>query len=255
MRLVFFVVEATLGRCDETNAAGMLACVHLPLSTGRRVLWGRLSRDNSLARDEIRFRSFPTDLDERSAIELERVSGFVWSNVFLELLPAAGYGDDFHSLGVLATRLLLTSEARQLPSVLDTVFSVLERLREQPAAGDLPAQIRGAFDREPRFRELLHPGRGVAFPISRDEAMASLGEAEWWDLLSFVLRLFPTELNTAFCRSEQATNLDVFPRAFDEAVGVADALSRRLTERIMPPEALNNRVRSITDSIRRSSAK
>jgi hypothetical protein len=182
------------------------------------------------------------------------MQGFIWSNALLDLLPAAGYGDDFHSLGVLAVRLLLTAEPRQLPAALDAVLSVIERLRESPAPGPLAPHVRAAFEREPRFRELLHPGRAVAFPMAADDATASLGDGTWWEVLAFVLRLFPSELSSAFCRSEEAADLGVFPRAFDEALGVAEALNRRLTDQVMPHESLNARVRTITDSLRRASS-
>src|SRR5206468_1632210 len=130
------LLEATLGRCDETNLAGTIVCLRLPLARGPCRVWGRLSRDDSLARDETRFRSFPSSLDTSLVAELERMQGFVWSNALIEILPAAGYGDDFHSLGVLAVRLLLTTEGRQLPSALDAVFSLLETLREKRAPGE-----------------------------------------------------------------------------------------------------------------------
>jgi hypothetical protein len=248
------LVEATIGRCAESDVAGMLGCLHLPLAGGRRVLWGRLSRDNSLTREEIRFRSFPAKIEGTVTDELERMQGFVWSSALLDIVPAAGYGDDFHGLGVLAVRLLFTSERRQLPSSLDAMFSLIETLRAKSGAGSLPAQVREVFQREPRFRELLHPGRCVAFPISGEEAMARLGEDGWWQMIAFVVRLFPTDLATAFCRAEQVTDLGIFPQAFDEAIGVAEALDRRFTDLVLPVESINGRVRSITAAIRRGSA-
>jgi len=247
------LVEATLGRCDEENVGGMLGCLHLPLQSGRRAIWGRLSRDSALARDEVRFRSFSTDFDNAVTAELERMQGFVWPSVFLEIHPAAGYGDDLHSLGVLAVRVLLTSESRQLPAALDAVFSVIQRLRETMREGSLATQLRDVFAHEPRFSELIHPGRGVVFPIARDEAIESVGEGNAWELLSYIVRLFPTALPSAFCRVEHSSELTAFPRAFDEAVAAAEALCRRLTDQVLPPSPMNVRIRAITNSLRNSS--
>jgi hypothetical protein len=186
--------------------------------------------------------------------ELERMQGFVWGSVLLETFPAAGYGDDFHSLGVLATRLLLTSEPAQLPSALDAVLSLHRSLGETSGAGSLASGISAAFGREPRFRELLHPGRALAFPVGPEEAVASLGESGWWEMLAFVLRLFPGDLPGAFCRVEHATDLGIFPRAFDDALHAAAALERRLVDLVLPAEPLNARVRAITAGLRRSFA-
>jgi hypothetical protein len=45
----------------------------------------------------------------------------------------------------------------------------------------------------------------------------------------------------------------VFPRAFDEAITVAEAMNRRLTDQVMPPESVNARVRLITAALRQAS--
>jgi hypothetical protein len=189
-----------------------------------------------------------------SGVELERMQGFLWNNVLLETLPTVGYGDDLHSLGVLAVRLLLTAEPAQLPSALDAIFSVIEKLRETRGTGPLAEQLRAVFQADPRFNELLHPGRGLAFPISADDANAGLGAGTWWELLAFVVRLFPTDLAPAFCRLEHAADLGAFPRAFDEALNVAESLNRRLTDQVMPHETVNARVRAITAAMRRLSS-
>jgi hypothetical protein len=246
------LIEATLARCPDATG-GMLACLHLPLAGGRQLVWGRLSRDSSLARDETRFRSFPAEFDGSVTAELERTQGFVWSDVLLEIIPAAGFGEDFHSLGVLAVRLLLTTESRQLPAALDAVFSVIETVRAAAKSGPLVEQLRAAFDHEPRFRELLHPGRAVTFPIAAGDAIASLGESTWWELLAFILRLFPTDLPGAFCRTEESTDLTIFERVFGAAGAAAEMLNRRLIDQVMPHETMNARVRAVTASLRRVS--
>lgn len=192
-------VEATLVTQERLAASGNdLLWVNLPLPTERIALYGRIETLAGPSR-ELRFRSEPQKLAASSVAALRQAEGAPFPNVPFELVPMLSSPCDLYALGVLAVRTLLVDGENTLPVALDELHSLARSLVDQAGnLGPLASRVEAAAAGG-RWRDSLGPHRLVRDAHTADEALAAFPPLLWWEIVAWLIRLFPGASSESYC--------------------------------------------------------
>jgi hypothetical protein len=92
------------------------------------------------------------------------------------------------------------------------------------AVGDRTAAVAGS---DPRWMETLGPQLLRAEETPADDASAAMPLKLWWDVMAFVIRLFPNTGPDSFCRGFGDAPPLALHTVFDKPIEELDSLCRR----------------------------
>ncbi len=221
-------LEASLVTQERMTASGNdLLWINLPLSSGRLALYGRITATAATG-GEVRFFGEPQKLAEPVVAALRQAEGAPFPNVPFELMPMLSSPCDLYALGVLAVRMLLVDAGNTLPIALDEVLSLARLLSSPPTgAGSLAERAAQAAAEDGRWREALGPHRMMHDALSAEDALAAFPPALWWQIVAWIVRLFPGTTPESFCRDYADAPAPALEMAFEEPRAELDGLLLR----------------------------
>ena len=218
-------VEASLVMQKRLTVSGNdLLWINLPLPSGRLALYGRIEA-TAAAGGEVRFYGEPQKLAEPVVVALRQAEGAPFPNVPFELVPLLSSPCDLYALGVLAVRTLLVNESNTLPIALDEVLSLARLLASQPAGpGSLAGRVAQAATADARWHESLGPHRMMRDALTAEDARAAFPQALWWEIIAWIVRLFPGVTPESYCRDYADAPAPALEMAFEGPRAELDGL-------------------------------
>ena len=243
-------VEGTIRSADRlSNDENDLLSIHLPLAEGDIDLLGHIDFMEARSEGEAVFRTVPQAFSGSLASALRAAEGSAFSQLNFNILSPLSTPFDMYSLGVVALRLLLASDANALPDVLDRAFSLAHEAAQNPGGGRLEDRIADAFGTDGRWQESLgfqHALHSTAEPTAGD---ATLPPRLWWATLGFVLRLFPKLLPESYCKGYGDAPPLALETIFDLPIQELDALLLRWRAFLLGDWRQNQEVARVITSI------
>ena len=179
-------------------------------------LYGQVEADSALAAGEWRFLSFPMAFEPAVAAGLSAWEGMLFDEAPFELTPYLGPPCDLYSLAVLAIKVLVGGGGAMPGVALDELLSLGAASDAAEVTEEMrPAVIGQLFQRDPRWTKTLGPHHLSATSLAPEEALASLPEGLWFEVLAWILRVIPGACRDSCCRDfSDAPAGDAF-RVFD----------------------------------------
>jgi hypothetical protein len=187
------VLEGTFSTSERLDPAPEdLVNFRLNLASGPMALFARLEAEKALAAGEWRFRTTARQFNAEQMAQLEAAKGVPFNQIAFEHLPQLSTPVDLHALGVLAVRALLVNLKMTLPVALDAVFSLARQVNTQTKDGTpLAERVAAVMTSEAKWLESLGPQHISDETTSAQETFDSIPRVIWWEVLAFVLQLFP----------------------------------------------------------------
>lgn len=228
--------------------ANDLTWLRLHFGSGRVDLYARVEADTALAPGEWRFRTVPQKFGEAGVAALRAAEGVPIPEAPFQVIPLLSTPCDSYALGVLAVRTLLLAGGGTLAESLDGLMSLARQAGE--GKGELPDQLRAAFEREPRWSELLGPHRIAEGVASAAEAMDLIPLDLWCATLAAVIRMFPGLTAESSSRDNGDAPPSGLHTVFDRAVMDLDELLVRTRSLIVIDWRLNREVHAVIRGFR-----
>src|ERR1700677_4519927 len=196
------VLEGTLVLQERFAASAHdLLWIRLPLQTGRLDLYGHIYATESLAQGEARFRTIPQRLDPAVVAALRMAEGVSFARSAFEVVPLLSSPCDLYSLAVLVVRTLFVNPETTLAISLDESLSLARQAAaEYNKEVPLAVRIRAICEREPRCLSSLGSHRLVQEAMKPEDARELLPQDLWFDVLGFLISLFPGIGADSVCR-------------------------------------------------------
>ena len=195
---------------------------------------------------EARFRTVPTQLPESVRGNLQQSSGTVFARSPYEIWPLLSSPCDMYSLGVAAVRILLANNQANLPVVLDEVVGLARHLgKEKKGETSLPAELKAAFERDPRLLDLVSPHNLIESGGSPQAARNKIHFDLWLEAIAILLRLFPGTGAHSFCKDLGDVSPLALETVFDRPIEELERLLLRFRSVLLPGLAANEEIAAI----------
>lgn len=249
------VLEGTLSTDQRVTAqATDLVWVRITLGGGNTAgggridLYGRLESDAALAAGEWRFRTIGGGqrFSASDAALIQSAAGVPLNGSHFEVIPLIATPVDLYSLGVLATKILLTDAKTSLPVVLDELLSLAKQVaQEYDESVGLAQRIGAVFGRDPRWLEALGPHRLRSEVIPAKDAFDLVPPALWWETLAAIVRMFPGMGRDSTCTSFGNAPFGGMHLVFDQAAEDFDRVLRQTRSLIVIDWNYNREIHSL----------
>jgi len=239
------VLEGTLVAEDYLGVDPQdLLWFKLPLSEQRLEFHAHVYASEAVGPKEARFRTVPAKLPEPVVAALKRTAAFAKSPY--EIWPLLSSPCDLHSLGILATRMLLANSQSNFPVIVDDVLGLARRLGKDPAKEDkLLPELEPLLEREPTLFDLASPRSLVEPDRPAAQAWSRIQKDLWLEAVGFLLRLFPGTGSQAYCKGFGDVSPLALEMVFDRPVQDLATLVRCLRSILAPSLAANEEIATL----------
>ncbi|MGE3109839.1 MAG: hypothetical protein AB7G11_14705 [Phycisphaerales bacterium] len=213
---------------------------------GRIDLYGRLESDAALASGEWRFRTIGQRFSPEDVSLLQSAAGVPLHGSHFEVIPLIATPVDLYSLGVLATKVLLTDSKTSLAVVLDELLSLARQVaKEHDPSVPLPQRVGAIFGQDPRWLEGLGPHRLGAEAVNAKEAFDLVPASLWWETLAAIIRMFPGVGPDSACRGYGDGPFGGMHLVFDSALADFDRVLRQTRSLIVIDWNYNREIHAV----------
>jgi hypothetical protein len=216
----------------------------LPVAEERLEFYAHVYSAEAVGPKEARFRSVPAKLSEAAVAALKRTTAFAKSPY--EIWPLLSSPCDLHSLGILATRILLATSKSPFPVIVDDVLGMARRLgRQQGGEDTMLASLISLLDSEPKLRELVSPRSLVESNLSAKHAWSLIHEDVWLTAVGLLLRLFPDPGSYSYCKGFGDVSPLALETVFDRPIYELETLVLQLRSALVPTLSANQEIASV----------
>jgi hypothetical protein len=216
----------------------------LPLAEQRLEFHAHVYASEAVGPKEARFRTVPARLPDPVVAALKRIAAFAKSPY--EIWPLLSSPCDLHSLGILATRMLLANSQSNFPVIVDDVLGLARRVGKDPAKEDkLLPDLQALLDHDPKLFDLVSPHSLVEPDRPAAQAWSQIHKDLWLEAVAFLLRLFPGAGSHCYCQGFGDVSPLALEMIFDRPVQELETLVLRLRSVLVPSLAANEEIASL----------
>jgi hypothetical protein len=223
----------------------------LPLPEGALVVHAALDPSGAEP-GRRRFRSFPVAAPPSLLREGRDLSGVVFRDTEIRLIPTFAAPFDLYALAVIAVRALLVNSSAPIGPALESVLTLARRAAASHATDEpLEATIAALCEADPDLGAALGRERLIEADLapSPGEAELAIPQPLWCGVLATVVRMFPALGPFSICASLGDAPRHRPERIFDVPVADLRRLSEQARSLVVARQQENHELRSVIESM------
>lgn len=179
--------------------------------------------------------------------------GLLAKRVEFELFRRPSPGADLYGLGMVALRVLLARSSDELEELRELVREINQAVATSmnegawdTGGGDLGTLLEG----EKGTKWLPHlNSEQLMDGLSESDASAGLPRKMWWEVISWICRLFPEEMPGAFLESYDDYDTRAPELVFDQALAEIESLAQRAKQMVVGNPLANREILEVIRSV------